>query len=313
MDTADNGKTLTENKEPRTHFNSVTRAEPIDDGATHMTPRDIEPPQSPSDVDRLSVIWRAKYLIIAVTIVVAGGVYAISSKVTPTYSSSATIAITAASTPGGSAQDVALASNDLAAQDAQLVEANDVLSQASKTLGVSASTLSSHLSSGTVAAQNLVQITVQSSNPTTAQTWANVVSRAFQAFMVHKGVTSASALQSSLNAQVAPLNHQITVLQLQIAATQPAAPPGSAALIELQGEENQLSGLLASRATLMDNTALAIVSQQPNVAILQSASAPSKISPRPLLYGVIAALAALLVTAQLVIVAKRRRASIAAR
>ena len=51
-----------------------------------------------------------------------------------------------------------------------------------------------------------------------------------------------------------------------------------------------------------------IASQRPNVDILQTASAPAKISPRPVFYGSLAALAALFVAGQLVIVAARRRA-----
>jgi capsular polysaccharide biosynthesis protein len=258
--------------------------------------------------DRLTVLWRAKYVIILATVLVGSGVYFVSNAASPVYSSSATVSVTAASTPGGSAQDVALASNDLASQDAQLVVADGVLTPASKALGVPTATLSAHLTSGTINAQNIVQITVQSSNPASAQRWANGVALAFQSYLEQRGQANSAALKQSVDTQAAPLDQQIAALQQAIASTPPAAP-GSAALAEVQSEENQLTEIMGSRATLEQNTALAIASQQPNIDILQSASSPTKISPRPTLYASIAALATLLLASQLAIIAARRRSS----
>jgi capsular polysaccharide biosynthesis protein len=269
----------------------------------------------PTEPDRLTILWHAKFLILLAAVVVGGAVYLISNSATPVYTSSTMVGVTAASTPGGSAEDVALASNDLAAQDAPLVTADGVLSQASKKLGVPASSLAEHVTEGTVDAQNIIQITVQSSDPAKAQEWANGIAVAFQMYLVARAEANSSALQNSVNQQAAPLNLQITQLQQQIAANTSTSSgstslaAGSASLAELQSEESQLTELLGTRATLIENTALAIASQRPNVEVLQAASAPAKVSPRPLLYAVIAAIAALLLAAELAIFAARRRAS----
>jgi capsular polysaccharide biosynthesis protein len=281
----------TESKEDRSNSDAVPEAK-------------VDSP--PPDIDRLSTLWRARYLILLAVVVMGAAVYVISGATSPVYTSSATIGITAASTPGGNAQDVALASNDIAAQDAQLVKDDGVLTKASKALGVSVSTLSSHVSAGTLASQNIVQITVQSSHPALAQRWAHGIALAFQSYVLEKAQASSTSLQNSVEVQAAPLNQQISLLQLAISAASSAAP-GSAAFVVLQSDESQLTGLVASRAALTESTALAIASQHPNVDILQSGTAPSKISPRPLFYGSLAALATLFVAAQLAIVAARRR------
>ena len=259
------------------------------------------------EIDRISAIWSAKYWIVLGAALVAILVFAVSSVAPAVYSSSATVSITAASTPGGSAQDVALASNDLAAQDAQLVTTDAVLTAASKVVGVPTSTLDSHVSAGTVAAQNLVQITTQASSPHKAQAWAQALAVAFQNFLVLRGRLNSAALQKSVAAQSSTLSTQIASLQAQIAANSGAAP-GSAQFTELESDENQLTDLVTSKATLTSNTALAIASQQPNVDVVVAGNAATKVSPHPSLYALIGGLLALLVGCQLAVVRARRRA-----
>jgi len=259
------------------------------------------------EIDRISAIWSAKYWIVLGAALVAILVFAVSSVAPAVYSSSATVSITAASTPGGSAQDVALASNDLAAQDAQLVTTDAVLTAASKVVGVPTSTLDSHVSAGTVAAQNLVQITTQASSPHKAQAWAQALAVAFQNFLVLRGRLNSAALQKSVAAQSSTLSTQIASLQAQIAANSGAAP-GSAQFTELESDENQLTDLVTSKATLTSNTALAIASQQPNVDVVVAGYAATKVSPHPSLYALIGGLLALLVGCQLAVVLARRRA-----
>jgi capsular polysaccharide biosynthesis protein len=259
-----------------------------------------------SDTDRLEVLWRAKYVIVAAAVIMATLVYMASSAARPVYSSSASLSVTAASTPGGSAQDVALASNDLAAQDAQLVTADGVLTSAAKSLGVPPSVLSAGVTAGTLNAQNVIQITVQAPTPSQAQRRANGIALALRSFLLTRARTSSSALQSSVAAQAAPLDQQIAALR-QAIDTVSAAAPGSLALAEVQSEEGQLTQLMASRASLTVSAALAIASQQPNIVVFQAAGPGTKISPRPTFYASLAALATLFIAGQLAIVAARRK------
>lgn len=267
-------------------------------------------PASGTDVDRVSAAWRARYAIIAGTLAVGIVVYVLASASAAVYSSSATVSITAASTPGGSAQDVALASNSLAAQDALLVTSDSVLAAAARRLGISPSTLSSHLSSGTLNAQNLIQITAQGPTRDDALRWVQSTTTAFQAYLAKRAQTTSSSLRESIAAQTKSLNQQIALLELVVDVTQNENPlPGSADLVNLQSDESQLNQLVGTRATLTANTALAIASQQPVITVVVSGTAPSKVSPRPTLYATVAALLTLLVACQLAIFVARRKAS----
>jgi capsular polysaccharide biosynthesis protein len=286
------------------------------DARRELEPQAHEPPATltqawavgPREVDRISAIWQARRAIIVGTAAIAILVYLLSSIVPSVYSSSATVSVTAASTPGGSAEDVALASNDLAAQDAQLVQSSSVLDTASAALGIPASTLNSHLSAGTVAAQNLIQITTQSSSPATAQRESQEVAVAFRGTLIKQAQANTAALENNINTQAASLNQQISTLQVEIAANQ-GAGPGTVQLAQVESEENQLTNLLTTRATLTSNTAITVASQQPNVEIVVSGTPATKISPRPTFYALIGGLLALLIACQIAVVVARRRAS----
>ena len=263
---------------------------------------------SGTDVDRVSAMWRARYAIVASTLALGILVYLLSSASAVVYSSSSTVSITAASTPGGSAQDVALASNSLAAQDALLVTSDSVLAAAARHLGISPSTLSSHLSSGTLSSENLIQITTQGPTKDDALRWVQATTTAFVAYLAERARSTSSSLRNSVAAQTKTLTQQIELLQSDIDNT-PSPPAGSTALTYLQSYENQLTQLIGTRATLTANTALAIASQQPVITVVVSGTSPSKVSPRPTLYATVAALLTLLVACQMAIFVARRKAT----
>ena len=279
-----------------------------DPGATAPETMPAAPHAPEADVDRVSAMWRARYAIAAATLLVGAVVYLLAGASAAVYSSSATVSVTAASTPGGSAQDVALASNSLAAQDALLVTSDSVLTAAARHLGVSPSTLAGHLSSGTLSSQNLIQITAQGPTGDDALRWTDATTTAFAAYLAERAQTTSSSLRNSITAETESLTQQIDLLQYVIDNAQ-SAPPGSSALVDLQSDQNQLTQLVGTRATLTANTALAIASEQPVITVIASGTSPSKISPRPTLYAAVAALLALLVAGQVAIFAARRKAS----
>ena len=258
------------------------------------------------EFDRVGAMWRARYAIVAGTVLVGLVVYLLAGASAAVYSSSATVSITAASTPGGSAQDVALASNSLAAQDVLLVTSDSVLTVAARHLDISPSTLSGHVSSGTLNSQNLIQITAQGPTPDDALRWVRATTTAFQSYLVVRAQATSTTLHNSITAETETLDQQIDLLQLAISHAQDA-PSGSSALADLQSYENQLTQLVATRATLTANTALAIASQQPVITVVVSGTTPSKVSPRPTLYATVAALLTLVVACQLSIFVARRR------
>lgn len=267
--------------------------------------------REPADIDRLGVLGRTSPFILGAAVIVAIVVYLVASLATPTYSSSASVTITAASTPGGSAQDVALASNSIASQYALQVTSDQVVLQAAHSLGVSPSTLRSHTSAGTLQGQNVVQITVQGTKAATARAEANAVATAFIPYVVAQGTKAAGVLQQAVANQVQPLDLQIQALSAAVNAPGTIAP-GSAAQTRLSAEEAQLTQLQATRATLTANTALAIASEEPHVALTTAATASTKVAPQPSLYAIVAFIIALLVAAQISLMLARRKQGITA-
>jgi capsular polysaccharide biosynthesis protein len=260
-----------------------------------------------TEPDRISALWGAKIYILVVVILVAAGVYAVSKSMTPLYSSSSTVRVSATQAPGGSASDVATASNALAAQYAEVVTSSAVLTPAAGATQTPASTLSSHISSGTVASQNLIRITAQSTKKAQSATWANSVATSLAAYITRQSANQARLIQTSVNSQLAPINAQIATLENQISTESPTALAGTTGYIKVQGEENQLTELLASRSGLLTTTAVSIAADQPQVQVLSTASAPSLVSPKPTLYTLIAAAGALLVACEVALTGARRR------
>src|SRR3954470_5684481 len=77
--------------------------------------------------DRATVLWHAKWWILLIAVVAAGGAYGVSRyAISATYSSSTDVVITAHTVSGG-LSDAITASNDLASQYAQVADTPPVL------------------------------------------------------------------------------------------------------------------------------------------------------------------------------------------
>ncbi len=260
-----------------------------------------------TEPDRVSILWRATPYILLVTALVALGVYGVSKSLTPLYSASATVRITATQSPGGSATDVATASNDIAAQYAELVTSAPVLDPAAKSVGATASILSAHLSAGTVSSQNLVRVKAQSASRGQSAQWANAVATSLAHYVSTQSAAQTKSVQAALDAQLKPIDANIAQLQREIAAVSSTAVAGSAGYVKLQSSESQLTELLTSRADLLTTTAVSIASDEPQVQVLSAAGPPTQVSPKPTLYTIIAALGALLIASEIALLVARRR------
>jgi capsular polysaccharide biosynthesis protein len=265
-------------------------------------------PTLPPNADRAAILWRARRPIVLVTVAVALAVFGVSHVVTPTYSSSETVQIIASQTPGGSPSDVASASNTLAAQDAQIVKSDAVLAPAAASLHVSTSELSEHISAGTVASQNLVQITAQSSDADEAKAWPGAVATSLKAVIQANAASQVATVEDNGRRQLAAVQAQISTL---VATTRAEADPppaeGSAAYLQYEANLNTLTGLYESRGTVDADLALETSAAEPQIVPLSTATAPTELSPKPSLYTGIAAAAAFLIACQIAISVARRR------
>jgi capsular polysaccharide biosynthesis protein len=261
---------------------------------------------------RPSVIWRSKGWIVAAAVLAGVAAFAVGAVVPPTYESAATVRIVAQS-PLSSGQDLVLASNDLASQYSQLVESGPVLDTAARRLNMRGGTLNADVSGSTVSGQNLVRITAHSGKPALAEREARAVTDAFVAQVQHANNDQSAAYRQRVNSALAPIDKDIeqargAVEKASEAASTATAVTQAAATADLAGKQAALTTLLTQRQTIAAQLAQTSAAQ-PSVQIWSPAGAGHKIAPRPLLYALVAFVAAALVTAQIAVIVRRPRAA----
>ncbi len=232
-----------------------------------------------------------------IAVVVAAAVYAISNGVSARYQSSATVRVSVQATSGISDPAVT-AANDLASQYAQLASSTPVLSGAAKRLGVPVSSLEGNVSSGTIAAQNLVRISVTGSSASEAQERAAAVARSFVRYINHLDAEQAAAYEKAVTSKLAPLETEIAAARKQLRTSKGEAQRNATTL---------LSGLLSQQQTVLNSVAQGSAAAQPSLQLVSADSAGSKVSPKPTLYAGIGLLATLLLLGRFVYVIGVRR------
>lgn len=245
---------------------------------------------------------RARRAFLAVVLVVAPvaialAVYAISSRLTPTYEASSTLRIVAQGQSGLSDQLVT-ASNDLASQYAQLADAPPVIDRAARTLHIPASELSGKVTGGTVAAQNLISIATRAGDSPSAVRRSEAVALAFIDYVSRLNERQANDYARSVQHRLKPLDSEIAAARKVLNSGTPSQRNSTALLY---------SNLLVQRQQLVASLAQDAAASQPGVQLVAPAAAASKVQPKPALYALVALVAAALVAARLGFLAFRRR------
>ncbi len=240
--------------------------------------------------------WRP--LAVTVLAAVAAGVltYVIATAVPATYRASTQLRVTV-NGQFGLSQDSVLAGNQLTAQLAQAATTDAVLAGPANALGLSTGALRSEISVGTVAQQNLLQVSANAGSGAVAQQRANAVTSGLLAFIARdSGIQSLGYRQAVIGAisgMDRELNHLGTVSG--------KLTPAQIALI--QGEAGAIAGQVTSlRGTLAQRAATGV----PVVQELQSATSASQVAPKPLLYAIVALVVVGFIALQLMVVAERR-------
>jgi hypothetical protein len=260
----------------------------------------------------VSAVLTRSLPVIAIAAAVAGiATYVISKRIPATYKAGVTIAVTVQPTSG--VTDAATASNSLASQYAELVTTPAVIDAAAHRLGVPPSVLDSRVSAGTVNAQNLVNISVDGSSPTESAIRANAVAAAFVSFLYQTNRHQAHRYADTLFGW---LDIRASVDAARRAVARAEVLLNNASASNRASREAQLSAADATLATAQaeaQSTSISIgqeaAAAQPLLQILGGAGPGSIVAPRPTLYAVIAAVVAALVTAQLIVLFRRRRSA----
>lgn len=272
-------------------------------GTPPLTSVPAQPPASAHTQTRAALIWSAKWWILLVALIAAGTTYAVSRYVVaPTYSSSATVTVTAHTLSGG-LSDTITASNDLASQYAQLATASAVLERAGRQLSAGSRGLGSAVSAGTIANQNLIQIRASASSPELARARANAVASSFVAVQTAANAVGADRLIRLLQRRLRATDRAIADARqqvqsaLQTSATSPRSNAAAANSV-LAAKESLLTALLTQQQAITTDAAEAAVQAQPTLGISTPAALGSQTQPKPVLYALLALLVGALVAAQ---------------
>ncbi len=231
--------------------------------------RAIEPPTA--SPNRAITILRSLHWIVAIALVAAAVTYVVSSRIPPTYRSTATIRIQSQPV-NGSLGDAVTASNNLASQYTQVVDAASVIAPAAAALHITTGELQSAVSAGTVNAQNLISIAAEASSPTQAALRAAAVARAFVSFVEQSNAEQARSLVRKANSGLV--------------------------------DSTQMTS--AERQSVLGSVAADALAAQPSVELLGSPAPGDKVQPRPTLYAAIAFVAVALAMMQLFATLRRR-------
>jgi uncharacterized protein involved in exopolysaccharide biosynthesis len=271
----------------------------------------------PPPADRLGAVWAARWWIICATVAAVVLTVAATFVVPTVYSADTEVSLSASPAVSTNAQDMVTAANSLAAQYAQVVTSTPVLSGAVATGGMSIDSLRTHVSSGTLASQNIVRVTAQAAGPAAARRAATAVANSLVSYVDSQGSALAKGYSGAIAAQLAPLDAQVAQAQTGVtsarkqlaqAAASNSQPAVSAAAALLNAAQSLLSTLTDRRAALTAQASLQSASLVPVASVLGGATSAHQVQPRPILYATVAGLLALALSAQAAIVwAERRR------
>lgn len=260
--------------------------------------------------DRWTLLWRAKVWIALATVVAGAGAYFASSRIAPSYQASSLVEVSAHPQTGISPQDIATASNELAAQLAQLTRTAPILGLAAQSLHDSAGAVGQHVVAAVLANQNLIQITAQNTTPKSTQARATAVAEALQGYVSAQGASAAGTPPAPTNTQLAAIDTQLAAAQADAAKAEAAAAtsyPGTVSVAVAAQKATFVQQLQLQRNTVAMQVEAADANATPTVQVLGGASAAVKVQPRPTLYvGVTLVLAALLAGQISVFVGTRR-------
>jgi capsular polysaccharide biosynthesis protein len=261
--------------------------------------------------DRLSVLWRAKYIVALAAIAAAAIAYGLTMFVTPTYESNTLVRVSSLGNNFTSSQDNTIASNDMALQIAQVVSSTSVVDTAAKALGEDPASLANEVTGLAPAQENVVEVTVKANSPDLAQRRAAALATAVLAYGKSQAAQQADAVNAAYTTQFQALDKSIAAEQalVSVATTKASGTNDAASITNLTSAQSYLSELQLRRQTLEQSVAAQVASSQPALTLAGSASAGSKVSPKPLLNAALALFIVGFVTQELAVVVRRRRVS----
>jgi succinoglycan biosynthesis transport protein ExoP len=254
------------------------------------------------DLRRQIAIIRAWFpLLVACVVLAAGTAFVFSSLQQKLYEAKATLIVGQSLSSVNPSTDQLLASQRLSTTYASVVTTRPVLNNVITKLGldVTADQLRGRVVADTPQSNTLLTITVRDTDPTLAAAIANAL--ADQLIAASPAIQGRQAeFQASIDADMKATQDQINSTQAQVEALTALANPTAGQEAELATLDGRLAGLRSTYATLLSYSS---GSGSSLLSVIEPAVAPtSPVSPRPLLYTLLAATVGLLLGAAIAFV-----------
>lgn len=274
---------------------------------THLMPRSAPPDEffEPGALARSQIIWRARFTIIGVAVLIAAATWAVSSFLPGTYRASSDVLVT---TRGGLASvDTVSGTNDLATQYAQFAGTSGVLNAAAQESQIPVGGLGVLVS--TVGNTNIIRITVTADSANRASKGALAISNSLIA-----EVQKLTATSDDDSAQLKEIDQLLTRAKADVVRLTDSlggATPGSARSAVLSSSlslaQQQVLALTLKRVDVISQTSREESARGVRLTLLTTEPGAGKVSPRPFLYTTIGLIAALVIMTELAVVSGRRR------
>jgi capsular exopolysaccharide synthesis family protein len=254
------------------------------------------------DLRRQIAIVRAWFpLLVACVILAAGAAFVFSSLQQKVYEAKATLIVGQSLSSMNPSTDQLLASQRLSTTYASVVTTRPILDNVITKLGlnVTADELRGRVVADTPQSNTLLAITARDTDPTRAAAIANAL--ADQLIAASSAIQGRQAeFQASIDADLKATQDQINSTQAQVETLTGLTNPTAAQEAELATLDDRLASLRSTYATLLSYSP---GSGSSLLSVIEPAVAPtSPVSPRPLLYTLMAATVGLLLGAAIAFV-----------
>ena len=286
--------------------NVLPRTDPEQTGAADRG----QPEPATIDLARAPIIWRAKYVIVGVSLLFGAATYQLSPYVPATWSASSDVLVS--SRAPAASTDAVSGTNDLAAQYAQLAGTAAVLAQAAEQAQVPAGVLAGSTSAGTLANTNIIRITVTAGDADAASRGAAAVSVALitQARTLMAGTAGVDPAQLKLIDQLIDrARANVGSLTEEVGSAAPLSARAAAATASLGNAEEQVLALTLKRIDIVNQARRDAAGQGVSLASLTPEPRAGQTAPKPLLYSLVGLVAIGVITTELAVARGRRRAT----
>jgi non-specific protein-tyrosine kinase len=238
----------------------------------------FETPSFSDDLRRhIGLLWHWGWLIILSVVLAGGAAFLISQQMTPIYQASATMLINQAPSQNSSEYAALLTSQRLAETYAQMLTTQPILEGVTQSLGLNISTerLKSQISVQLIRDTQLIQVSVEHTDPTWASRIANEVVINFAEYNKNFQASRYADTEASLAAQLDELNERIQETNQTLQAMDDD-PEQELERNKLETTLSQNQALFASLLQTYESVRLAKAESTSDVILVEPAFPPER-------------------------------------